>query len=513
MKNNTTPPRKIVIVGGGTAGWMTASLLQHAWSKYGTEITLIESADIGTIGVGEGSTPYLKTFFTKLGIEESEWMPACHATYKCGISFLNWSSDAEFNGYFHPFFSPLDLKSGNALFDNCGLRRRGYSADTHPNDFFVSATLARRQLSPIPEKKLPFIPDYGYHFDSVLLGRFLKNRAISLGINHLVGTVDSVFQHDNGDICEVSSKEHGLITADFFIDCSGFSGLLINKTLKEKFISFKENLFNDAAVAIPTSIEPNINIPSETVSKALSNGWMWKIPLMSRYGNGYVYSSKHISPQAAEKELRQHLGESAKGMPARHIKMRVGRVDNHWSHNCLAIGLSQGFIEPLEATALMLIQLSVEHFILNYEKGSYTSEYRPAYNKRINEFFDGVRDYVVAHYQLNQRNDSEYWRANRNNPHISENLKALLHVWDDGGDFEAFLTKQTKFLVYLRPSWYCILAGMGRFPTKVNSNTTKVSATPSDETRHYCESMARKFASHRTQLKKIYGSAWSIMNN
>jgi len=507
MQNNTKPPRKIVIVGGGTAGWMTASLLQHAWNKYGTEITLIESADIDTIGVGEGSTPYLKTFFTKLNIEESEWMPACHATYKCGISFPNWSSDSEYNNYFHPFFSPLDLKSGNALFDNCCIRRRGHPADTHPNDFFVSATLARRQLSPIPKKKMPFIPDYGYHFDAALLGQFLKKRAVSLGITYLVGTIDSVAQHDNGEICGLSSKEHGLLTGDFFIDCSGFSGLLINKALKEKFISFKENLFNDAAVAIPTPIEPNKNIPSETVSKALSNGWMWKIPLVSRYGNGYVYSSKYISAQAAENELRQHLGESAKGMPARHIKMRVGRVEKHWSHNCLAIGLSQGFIEPLEATALMLIQLSIEHFIHNYEKGQHTNKYRPAYNKRINEFFDGVRDYVVTHYKLNQRNDSEYWRANRNNSHISKNLKQLLQVWDDGSDFEALLTKQTKSLVYLRPSWYCILAGMGRFPPVDNPNMVKFSATPADKVRLYCESVSQQFVSHQTQLKRIYGAS------
>jgi len=507
MNNNTTPPRRIVIVGGGSAGWMTVSLLQHAWSQYGTEITLIESADIGTIGVGEGSTPYLKTFFTKLGIEESEWMPACHATYKCGISFPNWSSDPEYNNYFHPFFSPLDLKSGNALFDNCCLRRRGHSADTHPNDFFVSAALARHQLSPIPENKMPFIPDYGYHFDAVLLGEFLKKRAVSLGITYLVGTIDSVAQHDNGDICGLSSTEHGLLTADFFVDCSGFSGLLINKTLKEKFISFKDNLFNDAAVAIPTRIDPKQKLPSETVSTAISNGWMWKIPLMSRYGNGYVYSSEHISAQAAEQELRQHLGESAKGMPARHIKMRVGRVENHWSHNCLAIGLSQGFIEPLEATALMLIQLSIEHFILNYEKGHHANQHRSAYNKHINAFFDGVRDYVVTHYKLNQRNDSEYWLANRNNPHISENLKQLLQVWDNGGDFEALLTKQTNSLVYLRPSWYCILAGMGRFPPKTNANTTKFSATPAYKTRGYCESMAKLFISHQAQLQKIYGSA------
>jgi len=507
VNNPAQPPKNIIIVGGGTGGWMTASLLQHAWRKHGTNITLIESPDIATIGVGEGSTPYLKTFFNKLSITEQEWMPACNATYKCGISFPNWSSHKDHNNYFHPFFSPLDLKSGNALFENCVLRRKGQDAPTHPNDFFVSAALARNYLSPIPQTELPFIPDYGYHFDAVLLGKFLRQRAIALGINHIVDTVTDVAQAD-GVITSLSTHQHGELVADFFIDCSGFAALLIGKTLNETFISYADSLFNDAAVAIATPIDPHGDIPSETVSGALKYGWAWQIPLASRYGNGYVYSSQYVTSEDAEAELRQHLGDGAIGMPARHIKMRVGRVENHWSSNCLAVGLSQGFVEPLEATALMLMQFSVEHFIVSYEKGQYTSQYQGSYNKRINQFFDGVRDYIVMHYKLNQRTDSSYWLANRENTNLSANLRDILASWDSPNDFEQSLQQHAQSLVYLRPSWYCILAGMGRFPAAMTSDISHHVPIDAEKVRSYCESMAQKFVGHREQLQTIYGDGW-----
>ncbi|MCV2422313.1 tryptophan halogenase family protein [Paucibacter sp. DJ2R-2] len=459
-----------VIVGGGTAGWMTACLLARQLGP-ACRYTLVESSEIGTIGVGEGSTPYLRDFFRQLGLEERDWMPACHATYKAGIRFPGWSTQPGYESYVHPFFNEADRPLGQAFIQQANLRRRGEDVDANPADFFLAAELARQRRAPVygqPEHSPA--TDYAYHFDSGLLGAFLKRHGREqLGLQHCVDTVAAVERHaETGDIMALRLQDSGQrLEGDFFIDCSGFRGLLINETLGEPFIPWGDRLFNDRAIAIPTPLEPEQDISSETTSTALGHGWAWQIPLSSRYGNGYVYSSDFISDDAAEAALRAHLGPAAEGANARRLKMRVGRVARHWRHNCVAIGLSQGFIEPLEATALMLIQFSVQHLIeaLQSGGGSGTMEdLRQRYNAQINQMFDGVLEYVQTHYLLNTRDDSDYWRANRALKPCSERLAELLRAWDQGGDFDAVLSRHEAALMYQRPSWYCLLAGMGRFP-------------------------------------------------
>ncbi|MCL1051248.1 tryptophan 7-halogenase [Shewanella abyssi] len=495
-------PRSIVIVGGGTAGWMAANSLLTSWGDK-VNITLVESEDIGIIGVGEGSTPYLKQYFTSLGIAESEWMPACDATYKAGISFPDWSTQAGYESYFHPFFSELDLKPAELFFHNSGLRRRGKEVDALPDHYFVSSQLIALNRSPVPKITLPFDVDYGYHFDSAKLGRFLKARALKLGLTHVIGHVESVETSISGHITSVNIGSQPSRSADFFIDCSGFAGLLVNKTLGLTFNSYKESLFNDAAVAMPTPLDLGGEIPAQTVSRALTNGWSWKIPLTSRWGNGYVFSSDFISPDNAETELRAQLGLLDADIEARHLKMRIGRLNEHWHKNCLAVGLSQGFIEPLEATALMLIQFTIERFISSFDDESKSIESTQiAYNKDLNRTFDGVRDYVVAHYKLNTRTDSRYWQACREDAITPDSLANLIATWDSGGDFEKALKQQQDNLVYLRPSWYCIFSGMGRFP----SNTIKdPQSVPALKAKEYCYKIANEyFLNHKAQLDKVY---------
>jgi len=503
--NAVTPLEKIVIVGGGTAGWMAVSLMQAAWPQ--AAISLVESEDIGVIGVGEGSTPYLRNFFRQLNIPESEWMPACHATFKCGIHFPNWSSKQGFEAYFHPFFSQLDLKTGNAFMQNACIRRRGGDVPAHPDDFWVSRYLAAQNKSPIPSVPLSFEPDYGYHFDSGLLGQFLKARALALGVSHQVATIDRVIQCNNGAIESIVTTIGDIIAGDFFVDCTGFAGLLVNKTLQVPFESYRDYLGNDRAVAIAGKIDGDKPLPSHTESEALSCGWAWKIPLAQRYGNGYVYDSKYLSETEAETELRDHIGPSCEGMPARHLKLRVGRIEQHWCKNVLAVGLSQGFIEPLEATALMLIQYTLDRFIYSYERllaGGDVAQTRDNFNDKVNANFDGIKDYIVAHYRLNSRTDSDYWIDNRNNKNISPRLQNILDAWDQGLDFEATLTQFKGELSYLRPSWYCLLAGMGRFPEKLQAVTPDEPVAALDDVRNYCEAMANKFPSHRKYLQVIY---------
>lgn len=497
-------PQHILIVGGGTAGWMSACLLAKHWQPLGIRISLIESTDIGTVGVGEGSTPYMRHFFAQLGIAESEWMPACHASYKCGIRFPAWSTVPGYESYVHPFFNEQDRALGNVFFTQACLRRRGQEAHANPQDFFLAAELARQRRAPVAlgDPAHPSAPamDYAYHFDAGLLGQFLKDKARQWGVQHHIGTVEQVLQHENGDLAALRLRGGEQLSADFFVDCSGFQGLLINQTLGEPFHPFKNNLFNDRAIAMPTPLAADEDIPSETTSTALRHGWAWHIPLTSRVGNGYVYSSDFVSDDEAEAELRRHLGPAAEGVEARRLKMRVGRIERHWRNNCLAIGLSQGFIEPLEATALMLIQLSVEHFIEAMAQGDFGRGEQTRYNRRINQMFEGVRDYVVTHYLLNTRDDTDYWRANRAHRNISDRLASILAAWDQGSDFEAELSRHGDDLMYFRPSWYCLLSGMGRFPSALKPTEQPAGLMSSSAARHALAHMASGFQPHRAWL-------------
>ncbi|MFT7561063.1 MAG: hypothetical protein ACI93R_002988 [Flavobacteriales bacterium] len=463
-------PESIIIAGGGTAGWMAANLLQHAWPK--TIITLVESAEIGVIGVGEGSTPYLKTFFKNLGISDAEWMPKCNATYKAGIDFSAWSETPGYKKYFHPFFSELDIEPATSFFTNALAQRRGDAVYAHPDFHFVSTQIAKQYRAPIPVRPLGHELDYGYHFDSSLLGVFLKERAISLGLIRIEDTVINVELDADGCISSLLTKINGEVKAEFFVDCTGFRSLLMGENLKVPFKSFKNNLVNNAAVAISTPLADDMPIPSQTSSKALSHGWAWGIPLTNRFGNGYVYSDTHINATDAEAEFRAHLNISGDAdITVKHLKMKVGRLEKHWHKNCLAVGLSQGFIEPLEATALMLTQYTIDSFIkcAGENVGSMTAvvaeKNREKFNGKINNVIEGIRDYIVTHYKLNSRSDSEYWREAREEIQISNNLSALLSSWQKSGEeFEETLSVLKNNLIYHRASWYVILSGMGFFP-------------------------------------------------
>jgi 2-polyprenyl-6-methoxyphenol hydroxylase-like FAD-dependent oxidoreductase len=454
--------KRIVILGGGTAGWMTANALIAAWGDKGADISLIESPDIGTVGVGEGSTPRLKIFFDDIGVEESEWMPRCNATYKNGISFANWSTRPGFDRYFHPFTSQVDQHTKTAFYFNTYARRLGVSVHAHPDRFFLGARLSANRQGPKPNENFPFAVEYGYHFDANLVGAFLKEKATSRGVTHIAAHVVDVQQSDDGDIATLTTNDGETIEGDFFVDCSGFRGALIQKALQVPFRSFAENLFNDSAVVLPTNREEEIG--SQTVSTALKHGWAWEIPLTNRTGNGYVYSSSFCSADDAESELRTHLGLLDSDVESRHLKMNVGRVEKHWERNCLAIGLSQGFIEPLEATALNLVCNTVYDFIETVNTGGFADQGRDKFNARINEGFEKVRDYIVAHYIMNTRDDTDYWRQNGANTKVPDRLQQILQIWKSGKSLSEEMEQQQIQSTYTAMSWCCLLAGYGFYP-------------------------------------------------
>ncbi|MBS0366824.1 MAG: tryptophan 7-halogenase [Proteobacteria bacterium] len=458
--------RRIVIVGGGTAGWMTALILARAFISRGVAITVLESPAVPTIGVGEGSTPWLRGFFDMLGIEEAEWMPACHATYKCGITFAGWSTRPGFTSYFHPFASMLDNLTMRQFVHNVEARARGVDLHAHPDRFFVATRLAREHRAPKAPEAFPFDIWHGYHFDAVLLGKFLQRKALERGVHYHSCHVTHATLDERGDIAAVNTREGDVHGADVFVDCSGFAALLIEKALHTPYVSFAGNLFNDAAVALPTPMDDRV--PCETVSTALRYGWAWQIPLTSRFGNGYVYSSRFCDAAGAERELREHLGLLEADVEVRHLKMRCGRLKQHWNRNCLAVGLSQGFIEPLEATALLFIQQTATTFAEFLEQGDFGEEAHGRFNGIMNAHFEGIRDYIVTHYKTNTRTDTEYWRANAANLDLSDELKKLYSMWMTGQSIVPPLREQLLGRGYPVFSWFALMAGMGVFPDPAN---------------------------------------------
>lgn len=502
---------KIVILGGGTAGWMAANLFAKKWLKQApqksasstaapAEIVLVESPDMGIIGVGEGSTPTLKRFFDIIDVPESDWMSQCNATYKVNIRFEGWSPESGIKSYSHPFISQVDAFTERAFLVNGRTRRYGLDVNTQPDDFLLNGVLAKQGKGPQTPENFPFRMEYGYHFDSHLLGQYLSKLAVTRGVSHVQAKIAHVEKHLNGDIKSLRTEEGQVIEGDFFVDCTGFAGVLIQQHLNVPFNRFKQNLFNDSAVVLPTDMTQDI--PVETVSTALSNGWAWKIPLTNRFGNGYVFASDFIEADEAEKELRQHLNVGD-DVEARHLKMRVGQLSQHWSHNCLAIGLAQGFIEPLEATALHLVQVSIESFMTKFEKGQFTNQHQNSFNQQITDRFEKVRDYIVGHYKLNTRNDSKYWIANRENKHFSDSLYHLLDVWFKRGDISEEIRRQKLDSHFGALSWNSMLCGYGAFPPLEPNQPGTGDLYQEQDIASFLHGCSLNFADHNINLQRV----------
>ena len=494
--SETRPPH-VVVLGGGSAGWITACLLHREWGARGGKVTVVESPAIGIIGVGEGSTPQLKAFFDHLGIDEAAWMAACDATYKFGIRFTGWSEDPRAESYFHPFPTPVDLHTEAGFTLNCALRRRGADVPARPDDWFLANALASARKSPRPAAGFPFPPSYGYHFDAHKLGAFLRDWAVGQGVDHRPLKVEDVERDTAGGIAALLCEGGERIPGDFFVDCSGFSALLAQQTLGARFLSFGENLFNDRAVVMPTAHGAAPHPQTDAI--AMSAGWRWSIPLTTRIGNGYVYSSRYLSDGEAEAELRSALGLGDADVTARVLQMKVGRLENSWTGNCLAAGLSQGFIEPLEATALHIVIHTALDFAQAFESGGFTPRHREAFNQRIAERYEGIRDYIVAHYRVNRRTDTAYWRDNAANQQLSDKLKAMMTAWFTHADIaQANRTIYGDNPAYSAMSWHCLFAGYGCFPPQAKLQPLPPGMQSGDEaaTRSMLDACLTNFADY-----------------
>lgn len=469
--------KSIVIVGGGTSGWMTATylnrVLRGADGVEPVRITVVESEDIGIIGVGEATVPTIKRVLATLDIPEWRFLLETDATFKHGILFKDWlnvpgAGDGD-DEYYHLFEQPPSLEGFSTATHWAALGDRGAPQRRFDHAVAVQAELCDAMKSPKVFASLSYeapVP-YAYHLDAVKFGQFLRKVALERGVRHVVDTITEVRRAVDGSIAGLATQSGDQLEADFYIDCSGFKALLIGEALEQPFTDWGDYLLCDRAVAcqVPHAA-PDAPLRPYTTSTAKEAGWIWEIDLFTRRGNGYVYSSRHTTAERAEQVLREHLGESAGQAPARHLRMQIGHRRNMWSHNCLAVGLSAGFLEPLESTGIYLVEVALSLFVDHISSGPAAPYMAQRFNTKMGDIYEELRDFIQLHYITSNRDDTPFWRAYVNDVKVSDSLRYKLDLWTfklpSGTDLDG---RQSLF----GPSSYgYILAGMDRMPALGN---------------------------------------------
>jgi tryptophan 7-halogenase len=405
------PIRSIVIVGGGTAGWSAAACLARFLAKRPTSITLVDSSAIGTVGVGEASVPNIHNFNAYLGLDELDFIESTQGTFKLGIRFDDWREPH--TSFFHPFgrygvgFEGLD-------FHQCLAYARQVGKGIPLADFSLPIALARaeRFAQPVQDEKSP-LTDYGYayHFDAALYARRLKRYAMERGVVHLDRRVDEVQLADDGDIAALRLDDGAKLAADFFIDCSGFRALLIEGALRTGYESWQQWLPCDSAVALPCARVPG-SLSPYTVATARPAGWTWRIPLQHRVGNGYVYARGLLSDEAAAAALIAQMPGVPTAAP-NYQRFTAGTRKRFWNRNCIALGLAGGFIEPLESTSINLVHRGLSIFMDYYPAREVDPRRAAAANRHFDLEQKQIRDFIILHYKLSRRTDTELWHQVR----------------------------------------------------------------------------------------------------
>jgi tryptophan halogenase len=425
--------REVVIVGGGTAGWMAAAALSRFLNNGYTRVTLIESEEIGTIGVGEATIPPLIAFNSLLGINENEFMKATQATFKLGIEFVNWGGVGD--RYFHPFGSMGQDLQG-LPFHQLYLRERARRVMPDITEWAMTAVAASRGKFARPGREAQFPLNqlnYAFHFDAGLYARFLRNFAEAGGVRRVEGRiVDVQLNGETGFVESVKLSDGQSVAGELFIDCSGFRGLLIEQALETGYEDWTHWLPCDRAIAVPSKLS-GLAEPF-TRSTAHSSGWQWRIPLQHRMGNGHVYSSAHISDEDAQRVLLDNLEGEPLAEP-RRLSFTTGRRKMAWNRNVVSLGLSSGFVEPLESTSIHLVQAGIARLINVFPDRRFNPLERDEYNRNMKKGFEWVRDFIILHYKATKRDDSEFWKRCRSIDIPAELSERIEHFRNKGRIF------------------------------------------------------------------------------
>ena len=467
--------RQVVIVGGGTAGWLTAARLSAELGDRKVSISLVESPDVPTIGVGEGTWPTMRSTLQAVGISEAELLRRADASFKQGTRFRGWRTGDD-DTYLHPFsipaeystlnLAPVWLQQPEAAQRSAG-RSQSFAAFVSPQAAVIDAGLAPKQAS-TPE--YAFNVNYAYHFDAGAFAEMLREHAVRrLGVQHVVANVTGVDRAECGDIAGLQLDRADRLAGDLFIDCSGQHSLLLGQALGVGLEPVGRYLFNDAAIAVQVPYrQPGDAIPSVTLATARDAGWIWDIGLQSRRGVGYVYSSSHCDADTAEATLREYAAaiggaDVAAGLDYRRIPFTAGYRRRFWERNCLAVGLSAGFVEPLEASAIALIEQAATMLCRQFPVNRATMDVvARRFNERMAYNWQRVVEFLKLHYVLTQRGDSAYWRDNRDPATSPDELNDKLLLWQQQAPWHDDAPRIDE--LFPSASYQYVLYGMGFRP-------------------------------------------------
>ena len=504
------PVQNIVIVGGGTAGWLTAGVIaarhQGRIQQGNFSVTLIESPNVPIIGVGEGTWPTLRTTLEKMGVSETDLFRHCDAAFKQGARFARWTTGAEDDGYYHPLMLPQGFTQVNLVphwLEN--EQGRSFCDAVTPQGALCDEGLAPKTIT-TPEYQA--VANYAYHLDAGKFAPFIqKHCTAKLGVRHVLADVQTVNLAENGDIKGLTTEQAGEIAGDLFVDCTGFRSLLLGKALGVGFKECKDVLFCDTAMAMQVPYEtPESPMASHTISTAHSAGWTWDIGLPTRRGIGYVYSSHHISDEDAEAELRRYIGPQANGLTPRKIPIRSGHRETFWKNNCVAIGLAAGFLEPLESSAIVLVELSAKLISEQMPANRDVMDIVAARFNDVNHYRWGrIIDFLKLHYVLTKRPE-KFWQDNTDPASVPDRLKNLLHLWkyQPPWFFDEFDRIEE---VFPAASYQYVLYGMG-FKTEVmpgdNSGTRSTASGYMNENVAMTRKLRTQLPKNRDLVKKIH---------
>ena len=461
-----SPVRNIVVVGGGTAGWLTAGTLaakHHNNAPDSVKVTLIESPKIPTIGVGEGTWPTMRNTLKKMGISETEFIRQCNASFKQGAKFARWVTGEESDEYYHPLVLPQGFVHTNLaphwLQNDLGLP---FSQAVCSQDVLCNNDLAPKQIS-TPE--FAAVENYAYHLDAGKFAVFLQQHCVEkLGVRHILDDVSGIHSAENGDIGSLQTSQNGKLEGDLFIDCSGFRSLLLGQHYQIPFECKKDTLFIDKALAIQVPYQnPQHPIASHTISTAQEAGWIWDIGLQNRRGVGHVYSSAHTSKELAEVQLHTYVGKHHPdpfSLPIKEIDIVPGHRKLFWHKNCVAVGLAAGFLEPLEASALVLVELAAEMIAEQLPDNRAAMEIvAKRYNQKFLYRWDRIIDFLKLHYILSKRTDNAFWVDNRAPSSIPDSLQELMTLWQYQTPWHGDFAQKDE--VFPAASYQYVLYGMG----------------------------------------------------